>query len=51
MFGPGVRRYQTDGRYLLIDLDTENEPTGAVTLPADHHHLVQGGLAVVLLGH
>ena len=25
-------RYQTDGRYLLIDLDTENEPTRAVTL-------------------
>ena len=25
-------RYQTGGRYLLIDLDTENEPTGAVTL-------------------
>ena len=25
-------RYQTGGRYLLIDLDTENEPTGSVTL-------------------
>ena len=25
-------RYQTGGRYLLIDLDTENEPSGAVTL-------------------
>ena len=25
-------RYQTGGRYLLIDLDTENEPTRAVTL-------------------
>ena len=27
-------RYQTGGRYLLIDLDTENEPTGAVALSA-----------------
>ena len=48
-------RYQTGGRYLLIDLDTENEPTGAVTLtvlsPADHHHLGQGGRHTVLLSH
>ena len=31
---PGLWRYQTGGRYLLIDLDTENEPTGAVALSA-----------------
>ena len=53
MFGPGPRRYQTGGRYLLIDLDTENEPTWAVTLTVlshtdqHHQHLGQGGRPTV----